>query len=93
MNFNTNISSIIGKALSDFKNIKELSLENWNLNVAMAKDIADGLMKAKQIEYLKLSNNSQLGDGIFSIIYNLAFSPRIQFLDLTNIPMGGSKAT
>jgi Ran GTPase-activating protein (RanGAP) involved in mRNA processing and transport len=37
----------IGKVLADFKNIKELSLENCQLNQFTTKEIADGLMRAK----------------------------------------------
>jgi Ran GTPase-activating protein (RanGAP) involved in mRNA processing and transport len=37
----------IGKVLADFKNIKELSLENCQLNQLTTKEIADGLMRAK----------------------------------------------
>jgi hypothetical protein len=40
-----------------------------------SKEIADGLMRAKQLEVLKLNNNPSL--KVEQIIYNLAFSPKI----------------
>jgi hypothetical protein len=40
-----------------------------------SKEIADGLMRAKQLEILKLNNNPSL--KMEQIIYNLAFSPKI----------------
>ncbi len=39
------------------------------------KEIADGLMRAKQLEVLRLNNNPSL--KLEQIIYNLAFSPKI----------------
>lgn len=49
-----NDSKAIGKVLADFKNIKELDLTNCGLNLSTTKDIADGLMRAKQLEIIKL---------------------------------------
>lgn len=37
----------IGKILSDFKNIQEIDLRNCYLDAQKAKEIADGLMRAK----------------------------------------------
>lgn len=37
----------IGKVISDFKFITELDLSHTNLSLACAKEIADGLMRAK----------------------------------------------
>lgn len=44
-----NDSKAIGKVLSDFKNIEELILQECGLNVNTGKDIADGIMRAKQL--------------------------------------------
>lgn len=49
------------------------------------KEIADGLMRAKQIETIKLSGNPQMSFGINNILYNLAFSPKISHIDISNI--------
>jgi Ran GTPase-activating protein (RanGAP) involved in mRNA processing and transport len=47
----------IGKVLSDFKNIRELDLRNCMLDTTKGKEIADGLMRAKQLEIIKLNDN------------------------------------
>jgi hypothetical protein len=41
--------------LSEFNKIKELNLESANLSATTIKEIADGLMRAKQLEVLKIS--------------------------------------
>jgi len=72
----------IGKVLADFKTIKELDLRRASLNATTTKDIADGLMRAKQLEIIKLGGNTSMGRSVSAIIYNLAFSPKIKFIDL-----------
>lgn len=47
----------IGRVLSDFKNIQELDLTNCNLDQQKSKDIADGLMRAKQLQIIKMAKN------------------------------------
>lgn len=44
---NKNIASYIGRILSDFKQISELDLRDCNMNQDAAKEVADGLMRAK----------------------------------------------
>lgn len=72
----------IGKVLADFHNIRELNISHCNLSVTTAKDIADGLMRAKKLEVLKIRGNYSMGTGLNSIVYNLAFSPKLRFLDV-----------
>ena len=79
-----------GKILSENKNVRELDLSNTSYSDKVAKDIADGLMRAKMLEVLKLRNSSYCVNGITSMLYNLAFSPRIKFIDLTNCSIGGN---
>ena len=47
----------IGKCLTDFKGIRELNVSNAQLNTSTTKELADGLMRAKQLEILKASGN------------------------------------
>jgi len=62
--------------LSEFKSIRELNLSKTGISVHTGgKDIADGLMRAKQLEILNLSENPSLDPQ--QILYNLAFSPKI----------------
>jgi len=75
----------IGRILSDFKQIQEIDLSSCGLDQAKGKDIADGLMRAKQLQIIKLPNNSSLQKGADAILYNLAFSPKISHIDLTNV--------
>jgi len=75
----------IGKVLADFKNITELDISHCQLNSTKAKDIADGLMRAKKLEVLKFHNNPSISNGADSIIYNLAFSPKIRHIDMSHI--------
>jgi Ran GTPase-activating protein (RanGAP) involved in mRNA processing and transport len=80
----------IAKALSDFKNIRELNLTKCNLNTAMFKEIADGLMRAKQLEIIRMGDN--IAADPTTVIYNLAFSPKIKMIDLTNVTQASSAA-
>ena len=80
----------IGKALSEFKNIRELDLSDGDLQTANGKDIADGLMRAKQLEIIRLGNNLML--DCTQIVYNLAFSPKIKLIDISNNRMCNSAA-
>lgn len=50
------------------------------------KEIADGLMRAKQLEILNL-NNAQ-GFECSQIIYNLAFSPKIRIINARGAKLG-----
>lgn len=40
-------------------------------------------MRAKQMEIVKLAGNIIMGKAINHVIYNLAFSPKIRYLDLS----------
>ena len=74
----------IGKILADYKFIRELDVSGTNLNLTTAKEIADGLMRAKALEIFKCKNNISMGKTLDTIIYNLAFSPKIKMIDLSN---------
>jgi hypothetical protein len=39
---------------------------------------------------LKVKNNTAMGAGATSILYNLAFSPKITTIDFTNVPLANS---
>lgn len=80
-----NDAKAIGKVLADFKQIKELDLRKASLNSNTTKDIADGLMRAKQLEIIKLGGNTSMGSSVKAIIYNLAFSPKIKFIELESM--------
>jgi Ran GTPase-activating protein (RanGAP) involved in mRNA processing and transport len=73
----------IGKILADFKFIRELDVSSTSLDVNTSKEIADGLMRAKQLEIFKCENNPSMGKTLDTIIYNLAFSPKIKLINLS----------
>jgi hypothetical protein len=75
-------SKAIGKILADFKHIRELNMTGAALNTTTVKDVADGLMRAKQLEIVKLGKIPTMGKSVNTVIYNLAFSPKIKFIDL-----------
>jgi len=74
----------IGRVLSDFKNIQEIDMTNCYLDQQKSKEIADGLMRAKQLQIIKMGKNANIGKGADAILYNLAFSPRITHIDLSD---------
>jgi len=80
-------AQVVGRILSDFNHIQEVDLTNSSLNQDKSKEIADGLMRAKQLQILRVRNNPQMGKGGDSILYNLAFSPKIAFIDFTMNPL------
>jgi hypothetical protein len=59
-------------------------LTNSGLDSNTSKEIADGLMRAKQLQIFKAGKNPSLGKGADAFLYNLAFSPKISFIDLTS---------
>lgn len=70
----------IGKVLTTFVDIRELDLTDTNITVTHGKEIADGLIKAKKLEFIKLGHNKELDPT--QIIYNLAFTPNVKYIDL-----------
>lgn len=50
-------------------------------------------MRAKQLEVIKLRNNHQMGKSMNSIIYNLAFSPKIRVIDVQGFSVGDKDFT
>ena len=50
-------SKAIGKVLADFRQVRELNLQNAGLTDTTIKEIADGLMRAKQLEILNIADN------------------------------------
>ena len=49
----------------------------------MSNELADGIMKAKALEKLYISNNNMV-KGLSNILYNLAFQPSIKIIDISN---------
>ena len=79
-----NDAKAIGRCLTDFNSIRELNISETDLNTETTQEIADGLMMAKKLEIFKVSGNKNMGEAVSSIIYNLAFSPKIRHIDLSD---------
>lgn len=71
-------------------NIKELRIVSSAQHDDVAKGIADGLMRAKKLEYLEFRNNYS-PKGITNLLYNLAFAPKLSVLDLSGSSIGDYK--
>jgi Ran GTPase-activating protein (RanGAP) involved in mRNA processing and transport len=89
---NKALATYIGKVLTDHKFVQELNLTNTNLDLSTIKEIADGLMRAKNVETMILKNNPSMGEGINAILYNLAFSPKIRYVDCESSTMPSTSA-
>jgi NLR family CARD domain-containing protein 3 len=50
-------------------------------------------MRAKRIELIRLAGVVDMGKGVNQILYNLAFSPRIKCIDISNIVLGAQADT
>eukprot|EP01016_Furgasonia_blochmanni_P017442 TRINITY_DN2022_c0_g2_i2.p1 TRINITY_DN2022_c0_g2~~TRINITY_DN2022_c0_g2_i2.p1 ORF type:complete len:1150 (+),score=280.83 TRINITY_DN2022_c0_g2_i2:75-3524(+) len=93
LNYNSSFNG--GKEIANFiinrKGLIELNLINANINAAIAKEIADGLMRAKQIQKIDIRGNNIGSQGLTSIVYNLAFSPSLQYLNLSRVNVDGNR--
>lgn len=84
---NTNIleakeNRLIGIFLTNNTQIRELTINDGIKNEKIGKSLADGLMRTKKMEIIDLRNNRCAGNSINTILYNLAFSPKIRYLDI-----------
>ena len=77
-----NCSLRIRNHLYYYKKIVVLNINNCGINDDMAKEIADGIMKAKSLEKLYIANNN-MNKGLSNILYNLAFQPSIKVIDIS----------
>jgi hypothetical protein len=68
-----------------------LDLTCTSLNKTKSKEIADGLIRAKQLEILKMGKNDGLDCS--QILYNLAFSPKIRHIDMTDNKLSNNADT
>ena len=78
------IATAVAKMMSENKKMLELDLRRASLSTAVVKEVADGLMRAKQLEVIKLSGNPYMDYGVNYVLYILAFSPRISLIDISD---------
>lgn len=77
-----NASLRIRNHLYYYRKIVVLNVNGCGINDDMAKEIADGIMKAKSLEKLYIANNN-MNKGLSSFLYNLAFQPSIKVIDIS----------
>lgn len=73
---------VLANYLVGLKNIEELVFDQCSLNEFKCKILADSLMRIKNLKIFEI-HDPNLGMGISSIIYNLAFSPNLTKLDIS----------
>jgi hypothetical protein len=47
-------------------------------------------MRAKQLQIIKMAKNTNIGKGADAILYNLAFSPKINHVDFSDAVLNSS---
>jgi hypothetical protein len=78
-----NTAKVFNNYLSNLSHLTELKLNKCDLNVHQAKLLADSLMRLKNLRVVEVKGNRAMGLGLPAIIYNLAFSPRLAMLDIS----------
>lgn len=82
-----NTMKVLANYLVGLKNVEELVFDQCSLNEAKCKILADSLMRMKNLKILEIHDSLNLGMGLSSIIYNLAFSPNLIKLDISKCLM------
>lgn len=79
------VAQAVGRVLSENKRLRALELTQCGLSIAETKEVADGLMRAKQLERIRLAGNPRMDYGVNYVLYNLAFSPKISLIDISDV--------
>lgn len=74
---------VLSNSLINIKNLEELVFDVCQLNEEKCKILADSLMRTKKLRIFEIHDNNGLNNGLSSIIYNLAFSPNLEVLDIS----------
>lgn len=78
-----NTAKVFSNHLVGLNTLSELRLSRCDLNVQQAKLLADSIMRLKNLRVVEVKGNRSMGMGLASIIYNLAFSPKLAMLDIS----------
>jgi hypothetical protein len=74
---------ILSHLLTTHVHIEELIIDNSLMSSEVGKELADGLMRCKKLRSLLIPNNKHaLSTSVAGIVYNLAFSPKLEYLDI-----------
>jgi hypothetical protein len=66
-------------------------LSKCSLDQEKCKILADALMRMKKLKIFRMNIQKGLGQGLASIVYNLAFNPNLVLLDLGEITIDASR--
>jgi hypothetical protein len=80
-----NTMKVLANYLVNLKNLEELRFNDCQLDQSKCKILADSLMRMKYLKIFEIHDKTNLGQGLASIIYNLAFSPNLSKLDISNV--------
>ena len=84
------VRGVIVPLLWDHKSLTQLNLVSCDIDSQGSKELADSLLVNKKIHKLNLSKNRMDSTGMKAVIYNLAFSPCIEELTLTQVDLGAA---
>jgi hypothetical protein len=79
-----NTAKVFSNYLVSLNTLSELRLSQCDINVQQAKLLADSIMRLKNLRVVEVRGNRSMGMGLAAIIYNLAFSPKLAMLDITD---------
>lgn len=76
---------VLSNLLINIKDLEEIELSKCSLDQDKCKVLADALMRMKKLKIFRMNMQKGLGQGLASIVYNLAFNPNLVLLDLGEI--------
>lgn len=80
-NFKDN--KFMGIVTTNNPKIEEIVAEGSLNNQVVGKSLADGLMRTKKLKVLSIAHNASMSNAVNNILYNLAFSPWITYINAT----------
>lgn len=82
---------VLSNILINIKDLEEIELNKCSLDQEKCKILADALMRMKKLKIFRMNVQKGLGQGLASIVYNLAFNPNLVLLDLGEITIEASR--
>lgn len=83
-------SRFMGIVTTNNPKIEEIIVDGALNSVQAGKSLADGLMRTKKLKVLSIARNPSMQNSVNNILYNLAFSPWITYIDASfNSPQQG----
>jgi Ran GTPase-activating protein (RanGAP) involved in mRNA processing and transport len=83
---------VLSNILINIKDLEEIEMSKCSLDQEKCKILADALMRMKKLKIFRMNAQKGLGQGLSSIVYNLAFNPNLVLLDLGEITIEANKS-